>query len=194
MPVDILSHAQYGARSAKYNADRAAAATSGDEAAAARAEQEWTVARMEMERDLYERQASERDRAVELARIKAENPAAPPELFEGTDLGQMERAAKAVQTLANQQAQGSWSPPPSSGGGGGGAPADESGDFTVEQLVERGESRNRDTGHFPTVEREMDKLSPTVLSKGALARKENEELQRLSLEPLTSKFRAGRNG
>ena len=192
MPVDILSHQSYGARSAKYNADRAAAATAGDEVAAANAEKEWSLARMEMERDLYERQASERDRTAELARIKAENPAAPPELFEGTDLAQMERAAKAVQALAAQQTQGSWSPPPSSGGGGGGAPADDNADFTVEDLVARGEQRNPDTGHFPTVEREMDKLSPTVMARGALARKENEELQRLSIEPVISKMRVGK--
>jgi hypothetical protein len=149
---------------------------------------------MEMERDLYERQAQERDRAVELARIRTENPNAPPELFEGTDLAQIERAAKAVQALAAQQTAGSWSPPPSSGGGGSSAPQNDlDADVTVEELVERGEQRNADTGHFPTVERMMDKLTPDVLAKGALARKENAELQAMSLEPVISKFRVGRN-
>jgi hypothetical protein len=197
VPVDVATHANYGAAAAKYQADKAAATTAGDDTALARADADWATARMGMERDLFERQDQERGRASELARIKAENPDAPPELFEGTDLAQMERAAKAVQALAASRSQGqdqSWSPPPGGAGGqsGGGQP-DDSADITVEELVARGEQRNPDTGHFPTVERMMDKLAPEVLAKGAGARKENAELQAMSLEPVISKFRAGKN-
>lgn len=196
MPVDIASHPQYGARSAKFQTDKAAATTSGDEAALARADADWATARMEMERDLYARQEQEMGRANRLATIKAANPAVDEALYKDLpDLDQAERIATEFQKISAQQSgQGqSWSPPPgSTGGQTGGGTTDENADITVEELAAR-EQRNEDTGHFPTVEKMMDKLSPTVMERGALARKENAELQRMSLEPLTSKFRSGRS-
>jgi hypothetical protein len=193
MPIDPSEHPEFAVARAKFNADKAAATREGDEVAAARADTEWQTSLSRFTADMYEKQDAERSRQAEIVRIKAENPAAPAELFEGSDLAQMERAAKAVQAVAAQAQErtaGSWSPSPS-GGGAHAASTDEHGDVTVEELAER-EKRDPDTGHFPTVERMMDKIAPEVMARGALARKENAELQAMSVEPLISKFREGR--
>jgi hypothetical protein len=188
MPIDIGSHPQYGAEAARFRAARDAATTSGDEIALAKANEEWANVTARMSAEMYERQDQERGRSAQLARIKAENPAVPDSVYEGiSDLDQAERIAKEFQALAAQrptQGQpmgGTWSPPP------GGQPAGEPDD-----VVDPNEQRDPDTGILPSVQRRMDKLSPTVLQKGAAAREDNAELQRLSLEPLTTRFQTRR--
>lgn len=177
MPVQVSDHPDFAARQAKYNADRRAAEANGDEVAQERAKAEWQAAMNQMQVDLYERQNTDRDRQARIAQIRAENPAAPDELFAGGDLEQMERAAKAVQAVAGQHqgrgATGSWSPPPSGAGTQNAEPRPE--DMTPE---EREAARVR----------RMDEIAPAVMQRGALARAENKELQELSLRPLTERF------
>lgn len=189
MPVDLASHSQYGAEAAKFRVARDAATTSGDEIALAKANEEWANTTARLTADLYERQDMERGRTAQLARIKAENPDVPDDVFENIpDLDQAEKIAKSFQAVAGtrprQQGaatqQGTWSPPP-----GGGGQASDSEDF-----VDPNEQRDTDTGILPHIQRRMDKLAPEVMAKGALSRVQNEELQRLSLEPLTTRFQA----
>lgn len=189
MPVDIGAHPNYGPAAAKYRAERDQAVTAGDEVGKAQAELGWANAQAEMKADLYERQDQERGRQAQLARIKADNPAVPDSVYEGiNDLDQAERIAKEFQALSTQRPQsqsgasgGSWSPAP--GGQSAGDPED---------VVDPNEQRDPDTGILPSVQRRMDKLAPTVMQKGALAREDNEALQRLSLEPLTTRFQGRR--
>ena len=177
MPVEVSTHPDFLARQAKYNAERRAAEAAGDEAAQERAKAEWQAAMNQMQVDLYERQNGERDRQARIAQIRAENPAAPDEIFAGGDLAQMEAAAKAVQAVANQHQNrggaGSWSPPPSGTQTAGTEVRPE--DMTPE---EREAARVR----------RMDEIAPKVMQGGALARAENKELQELSLRPLTERF------
>lgn len=173
MPVDVSSHPDFLARQAKKNADKAAAIASGDEAAQARVDAEWTAAVNQMTVDLYERQNVARDREATIARIKAENPAAPEAIFQVSDLTQMEAAAKQVQELANQRSGGSWSPSPT--GSASGAPDPRPEDMTP---LERENARLK----------ELDEVSRKVMRRGrygegALA--DAERMQELSLAPLT---------
>ena len=187
MPVDIATHPGYGAAAAKFRAERDRATTAGDDVAIAKANEEWANAQSEMRGDLYERQDVERGRQAQLARIKSENPNVPDSVFENiADLDVAEKVAKDFQALSAQRPQqapqgGSWSPPP-----GGQAPSDP------EDFVDPNEQRDPETGILPSVQRQMDKLAPTVMQKGALAREENERIQRLSLEPLTTRFQGRR--
>jgi hypothetical protein len=184
MPIDVTQHAQYGVKAAKYNADKSAAATEGNQAALSQAESEWALARAEMQMDLVNRQEQEVQRQLRMADIKAKNPLVPDKALEGiTDLDQAERIAQSFQELAAsrpQSSSGSWSPP--SGAGGQSAPDPD--------YVDPNEVRDPDTGILPSIGKKMDAISTDVLKKGALAREQNEELQRLSLEPLTSRFQA----
>jgi hypothetical protein len=185
MPVDIGSHPSYGPAAAKYRAERDQAVTAGDEVGKAQAELGWANAQAEMKADLYERQDQERGRQAQLARIKSENPNVPDSVFENiADLDVAEKVAKDFQQLAGSRPQqtpqqgGTWSPPP------GGQAASDPEDF-----VDPNEVRDPKTSILPSIQRKMDKLSPTVMQKGALARAENQELQNASLEPLISRFR-----
>lgn len=174
MPVEVSTHPDFAARQAKYNAERRAAEANGDEVAQERAKAEWQAAMNQMQVDLYESQNTDRDRQARIAQIRAENPAAPEEIFVGGDLDQMERAAKAVQAVAaNRGAAGSWSPPPS----GTGAP-------NPEPSEENMTPQEREAARI----RRMDQIAPDVMQRGALARAENKELQELSLRPLTERF------
>lgn len=186
MPIDIGSHPQYGTEAARFRAARDAATTSGDEIALAKANEEWANTTARMSAEMYERQDQERGRQAQLARIKAENPAVPDSVYEGiTDLDQAERIAKEFQALAasrpsqgQQMGGGTWSPPPG-GQGAGGDPED---------VVDPNEQRDPDTGILPSIQRRMDKLAPTVMERGNLARAENAQLQADSLEPLVARF------
>jgi hypothetical protein len=186
MPIELASHPNYGPEAAKFRAAQEAATTAGDEVALATAKAEWANATARMSADLYERQDSERGRQAEIDRIRRENPDAPFDKFSGVqDIAQMEEIAKSFQALSasrpkGAQEQGSWSTPP---GGGGGVPNDP------EDVIDPNEQRDGDTGILPSVQRRMNNLSGTVMQKGALARKENEDLQALALEPLVARFR-----
>ena len=175
MPIDIATHPQYGTHVAKYNADKTAATQAGDETAIARAETDWSNRRMEMSNDLYARQETELTRQKRISEIKAAHPAVPDDVLAGiTDLDQAERIAASFQNIASQSQSGTWSPPP---GGGQTAPAEvRPEDMTPEQREEARIKR-------------MNELGPEVMAKGAMARGANEELQRLALEPVTSRFR-----
>jgi hypothetical protein len=192
---DVSSHPDFAVRQAKFNTDKRAAVAAGDEVAQARADADWAQQQALMTGDMYQRADQERERQATIARIKAENPSAPAELFEDTDLARMERAAKAVQAVAKPSGppprSGTWSPPP-----GGGRTTAPTGELTMEEIAAT-ESRITATsseaipgaGHFPSVIKKMDALSPTVMRRGALEPEKNAELQELSLEPLMARFR-----
>lgn len=174
MPVDITEHPNFNAQRAKFASDKAAAVAAGDDLAIAKAEAEWANATSTMTREMYERADVQREREVRIARIRAENPAAPDVIFEGTDLDQMERAAKAVQAQAAPRSGGSWSPPPGSGTSGApGEPRPE--DMTP---IEREQARQK----------EMAELRRKVARRGTYgegARDDIDRLQQLSLAPLS---------
>ena len=197
MPLpDVSSHPDFAVRQANFNVAKRAAIAAGDEVAQARADADWAQQQQLMTGDMFQRADQERERQATIARIKAENPSAPAEIFEGPDLGLIERAAKAVQAVAGHPAPktgGTWSPP---AGGGSTVP---SGEMTMdeiratEQRVVAGNSEPvSGAGHFPSVIKKMDDLSPTVLRRGALEPDKNRELQELSLEPLLTRFNRGR--
>ena len=177
MPVDLAQHPDYQVKAAKYNADKSAATTAGDQAAISMAESEWAQSRANMQMDLVNRQESELTRQASLNAIKAANPAVPESVFEGiTDLAKAQSIAEAFQKLATERPQGgTWSPP-----------AGTSGATTGSEL--RYEDMNPEQREEARVKR-MDEIAPAVMERGALARKENEELQRLSLAPLTERFK-----
>ena len=120
----------------------------------------------------------DKDFNAQLTAIKAANPAVPDSVFEGiTDLAKAQSIAEAFQKLATERPQqgGTWSPP-----------AGTSGATTGSEL--RYEDMNPEQREEARVKR-MDEIAPAVMERGALARKENEELQRLSLAPLTERFK-----
>ena len=179
MPVDLSNHPQYQVKAAKYNADKSAATTAGDQAQISQAESEWAQARAEMTMELVDRQAADLTRQTRLAAIKAANPLVPDKALEGiTDLDQAERIAESFQELAAsrpQQSGGTWSPPAGTSGQTAGAELRYE-DMSPEQREEARIKR-------------MDEIAPDVMKRGAAAREENEELQRLSLAPLTERFK-----
>ena len=179
MAVDLAQHPQYAVKAAKYNADKSAATTAGDQGAIAVAESEWAQARAEMQMELVDRQGAELARSARIAAIKAANPLVPDKALEGiTDLDQAQRIAESFQELAAsrpQQAAGTWSPPAGTSGAATGAEIRYE-DMTPDQREEHRIKR-------------MDEIAPNVMKRGALAREENEELQRLSLSPLTERFK-----
>lgn len=181
MPVDVASHPNYGPQAAKFRAAREAATTAGDDVALARADAEWANSQAEMRADLYERQDAERTRQSRMDKIKSDYPNVPDNVLEGiTDLDQAERIAKSFQEVAGtrpQQNGGTWSPPPG-GSNAAGTPAWQD----IADPNERAQAREDER-----IKR-LDELSPTVMKKGALAREENEEVQRLALQPLTDRF------
>ena len=186
MPVDLASHPQYGAEAAKHRVAREAATAAADDVALAKANEEWANTSARLTAELYEKQDQERGRAARLTQIRAENPDVPDEVFENiTDLDQAEKIAKSFQAVsagrpkAQGQTGGTWSPPP-----GGGVASDP------EDVIDPNEQRDPETGIMPHIQRRMDKIAPEVMAKGALSRVQNEELQRLSLEPLTTRFQA----
>jgi hypothetical protein len=188
MPVDVQTHPNFGAAIAKFRASRDAATTAGDETALARADADWANDQSMMRADLYEKQDQERGRAAQIARIKAENPDVPDDVFENiSDLDQAEKIAKSFQAVAGTRPRqtgqatqpGTWSPPPGGGGQGSSDPED---------FVDPNEQRDSETGILPSIQRRMDKLAPIVMAKGALARQENQELQNASLEPVIARF------
>lgn len=182
MPVDLASHPQYGAEAAKYRLAKEQATTAGDDVALAKANEEWAGVQSRLTADLYERQDRERSHQARIDKIKAENPLAPPETYEGiSDLDQAENIAKKFQELAAsrpQQGGGTWSPPP----GGSGQNAPEPSWENIADPVER--EKARETSRV----KRMDEIAPEVMKRGALEREKNEELQRLSLAPLTERF------
>jgi hypothetical protein len=187
MPVDIASHPRYGTEVAKYQAAKGQATAAGDQNALAQADANWTVARAEMQMELVDRQQAELGQRTRMAEIKAANPLVPDNVLEGiTDLDQAERIAKTFQEIAasrpQQGAGQQWSPPP----GGAGAASSEPSWESITDPQERADAREA-----ARVKR-MDELAPVVMKKGALAREENDELQRLSLQNLTDRFQGGR--
>ncbi len=187
MPVDVSAHPDFRAKQAHYQAEKQAAVTAGDEVAIAKAESQWAVDLSHMNVDMYERQDQSRQRESQIARIKAENPQAPDEIFALGDVEQIERAAKAVQAVANQHSGGgTWSPAP----GGGGAPPSAEPTDERDPNEQRVDYRDQlsGSGHYPSDLKKMDELAKTVMRKGAAARDEAEELERLALEPITSRF------
>jgi hypothetical protein len=200
MPLpDVSQHPDFAVRQAKYRADKSAAITAGDEVAQAKADADWAQQQSLMLGDMYARQDAERERQATIQRIRNENPAAPADLFDDPALSpaQIERAAKAVQAVAGQHqgktqaSSGTWSPPP-----GGGSTAAPQGEMSMEEIAATEQriqgSKASDpipgAGHYPSVVKKMDALSGTVMRKGRLALEENEELQRLSLEPVMTRF------
>jgi hypothetical protein len=179
MPIELSQHPEYAVKAAKYNADKSAASTAGDTAALSQAESEWAQARANMQMDLYNRAESELTRQARINEIKAAHPQVPDKVYEGiTDLDTMLHVAESFQELAAsrpQQAQGTWSPPSGTSGQTAGAELRYE-DMTPDQREEARIKR-------------MDDIAPNVMKRGALAREENEELQRLSLTPLTERFK-----
>jgi hypothetical protein len=182
MPVELASHPQYGAEAAKYRNAKEAATQAADDVALARANEEWANTQARLTADLYERQDKERSQQARLAQIKAENPNVPDNVLEGiTDLDQAERIAKSFQEVAAgrpQQGGGTWSPPPGGGSQGATEPSWEN----IADPQERANAKEA-----ARVKR-MDEIAPDVMKRGALEREKNEELQRLSLAPLTERF------
>lgn len=182
MPVELASHPQYGAEAAKYRMAKEQATQAADDVALAKANEEWANTQARLTADLYEAQDRQRTQQARMDKIRADNPNVPDNVLDGiTDLDQAERIAKSFQEIAAsrpQQGGGTWSPPPGGGSQGASEPSWEN----IADPQERANAKEA-----ARVKR-MDEIAPDVMKKGAGARELNEELQRLSLQPLADRF------
>lgn len=164
--IDISDMPEYGPAMAKYRTDKAQAQENGEAVDVANVEAAWANTKLELTQTKVARDSATMATQGALAAVQAQFPNVPAEVYSHlTDPEQ-------IKSVAAQVAERMGPPPPPAppaeqqGGTWGGSPGSVGGGAT------QGQPSAEDPAQV------VERLRPTVLSKGAAARAENEQFRK----------------